>query len=56
MIPLDNPIQSYAWGSRSILAALRSRPVPSSGPEAEMWLGAHPAAPSLVPGRTGRSR
>jgi mannose-6-phosphate isomerase len=53
VIPLDNPIRSYAWGSRSVLAALQRRPVPSPGPEAEMWLGAHPAAPSLVRGTAG---
>jgi mannose-6-phosphate isomerase len=53
VIPLDNPIRSYAWGSRSVLAALQQRPVPSPGPEAEMWLGTHPSAPSLVPGTSG---
>ncbi len=53
MIPLNNPIRPYAWGSRTVLAALQRRPVPSPGPEAEMWLGAHPTAPSLVPGPDG---
>ena len=53
MIPLNNPIRPYAWGSRTVLAALQHRPVPSPGPEAEMWLGAHPTAPSLVPGPDG---
>jgi mannose-6-phosphate isomerase len=53
VIPLSNPIRPYAWGSRTVLAALQRRPVPSPGPEAEMWLGAHPTAPSLVPGPDG---
>jgi mannose-6-phosphate isomerase len=53
VIPLKNPIRPYAWGSRTVLAALQSRPVPSPEPEAEMWLGAHPTAPSLVPGPDG---
>jgi mannose-6-phosphate isomerase len=53
VIPLNNPIRPYAWGSRTVLAALQRRPVPSPGPEAEMWLGAHPTAPSLVPGPDG---
>lgn len=48
MHPLKNPIKDYAWGSRSHIAALTGRPVPSPGPEAEMWLGTHPAGPSLL--------
>ena len=39
-------IQPYAWGSRHAIAGLQGRPVPSAGPEAELWMGAHPAAPS----------
>ncbi|HEU4580878.1 MAG TPA: mannose-6-phosphate isomerase, class I [Polyangiaceae bacterium] len=42
---LDNPIQNYAWGSRSALAQLLGRPA-ADRPEAELWIGAHPAAPS----------
>ncbi len=45
---LDNTVQAYAWGSRSAIAALQGRPVPSPGPEAELWMGAHPVAPSRV--------
>jgi mannose-6-phosphate isomerase len=50
---LTNPIQPYAWGSRVALAALQGRQTPSAGPEAELWLGAHPSAPSLVAGPDG---
>ena len=32
----------YAWGSRSAIAELQRRQVPSAGPEAELWMGAHP--------------
>jgi mannose-6-phosphate isomerase len=39
-------VQPYAWGSRHAIAELQGRPVPSSGPEAELWVGAHPSAPS----------
>ena len=39
-------MRPYAWGSRYGIATLQGRPVPSLGPEAELWMGAHPAAPS----------
>jgi mannose-6-phosphate isomerase len=45
---LDNVIQPYAWGSRTALAELMGRPSPSPTPEAELWMGAHPGAPSRV--------
>ncbi|MFD0785132.1 mannose-6-phosphate isomerase, class I, partial [Micromonospora azadirachtae] len=45
---LYGPVRDYAWGSRSAIAALQGRPVPSEGPEAELWLGAHPGAPAAV--------
>ncbi|WP_433688331.1 mannose-6-phosphate isomerase, class I [Micromonospora carbonacea] len=48
MEPLHGPIRDYAWGSRSAIAGLQGRPVPSPGPEAELWLGAHPGAPASV--------
>jgi mannose-6-phosphate isomerase len=44
---LRNTIQAYAWGARGAIAALQGRP-PSDTPEAELWLGAHPKAPSRV--------
>jgi mannose-6-phosphate isomerase len=43
---LQPVIRPYAWGSRYGIATLQGRPVPSSGPEAELWMGAHPSAPS----------
>jgi mannose-6-phosphate isomerase len=45
---LRNPIRDYAWGSRTALAELSGRPHPTARPEAELWMGAHPAAPSHV--------
>ncbi|MBF9127663.1 mannose-6-phosphate isomerase, class I [Plantactinospora sp. S1510] len=48
MEPLHGRIRDYAWGSRTVLAQLQGRPVPSAGPEAELWLGAHPGDPSTV--------
>jgi len=48
IVLLENPIRHYAWGSRSFLARLQGRPFPTPEPEAELWIGAHPAAPSRV--------
>jgi mannose-6-phosphate isomerase len=48
IVPLDNPVQNYAWGSRTGIAELLGRPAPGGGPEAELWIGAHPKAPSVV--------
>jgi len=45
---LRNPIRHYAWGSHTALAEWTGRPSPSEEPEAELWLGAHPSAPSRV--------
>jgi mannose-6-phosphate isomerase len=36
-----------------VLAQLQGRPVPSDGPEAELWLGAHPGDPSTVEDKDG---
>lgn len=52
-LAMTNPIRPYAWGSRTAIAALQGRE-PSATPEAEMWMGAHPAAPSLLDTPRGR--
>ena len=44
---LRNAIQPYAWGSRTAIAALQGRE-PATEPEAELWMGAHPGAPSRL--------
>ena len=48
MLHLENPIQNYAWGSHSAISRLLGTASPSAEPEAELWLGAHPKAPSRV--------
>jgi mannose-6-phosphate isomerase len=48
MYALKNEIMPYAWGSHTAIAELLGRAAPSSGPEAELWMGAHPRAPSRV--------
>jgi mannose-6-phosphate isomerase len=45
---LQNEIRGYAWGSRTALAELTGRSSPAPGPEAELWMGAHPGAPSKL--------
>ena len=39
-------VRPYPWGSLTAIAELQGRPVPAPGPEAELWMGAHPSAPS----------
>lgn len=43
---MRDPIQYYAWGSRTALARMQDRDAPTEEPEAELWIGAHPSAPS----------
>jgi len=50
---LKNPVQNYAWGSHAAIAELTARPFPTEKPEAELWMGAHPKAPSTVKKRQG---
>lgn len=45
---LNGRIRAYPWGSRTMIAELRGQPSPSERPEAELWFGAHPAAPSEI--------
>ncbi|MGW1673201.1 mannose-6-phosphate isomerase, class I [Streptomyces sp. NPDC002324] len=46
---LDNTVRPYAWGSATAIPQLLGV-APTGEPQAEMWMGAHPGAPS----RTGR--
>jgi mannose-6-phosphate isomerase len=45
---LEPVTQPYAWGSHTAIAELQGRPAPTPQPEAELWMGAHPSAPSGV--------
>jgi mannose-6-phosphate isomerase len=45
---MKNTIQEYAWGSHTAIADLVGNHSPSTKPQAELWMGAHPKAPSLV--------
>ena len=52
ILPLENPIMNYAWGSRTFIPALFGEATPSEEPQAELWMGAHPKAPSRIGDRT----
>lgn len=45
---LKNTVQEYAWGSYTAIAELLGKSSPSDVPQAELWMGAHPKAPSMV--------
>jgi mannose-6-phosphate isomerase len=45
---LEPVTQPYAWGSHTAIAELQGRAAPTVQPEAELWMGAHPSAPSRV--------
>ncbi|GAA3735634.1 mannose-6-phosphate isomerase, class I [Leifsonia bigeumensis] len=48
-VAITNTPRDYAWGSPTAIAELLgSRP--SGGPEAELWLGAHPGSPARIVG------
>ncbi|MEV0963311.1 MULTISPECIES: mannose-6-phosphate isomerase, class I [unclassified Streptomyces] len=46
---LSNTVRPYAWGSTTLIPELLGV-APTGEPQAEMWMGAHPGAPS----QTGR--
>ena len=45
---LKNTVQEYAWGSYTYIPELLGNDSPASTPQAELWMGAHPKAPSMV--------
>lgn len=45
---LKNTIQEYAWGSVTAIPELLGTTNPEKIPQAELWMGAHPKAPSRV--------
>ncbi|WP_431683523.1 mannose-6-phosphate isomerase, class I [Kitasatospora sp. KL5] len=49
---LSNRIRPYAWGSTTAIPDLLGTP-PTGEPQAELWLGAHPQAPSRLDRGTG---
>ncbi|MCU6481680.1 mannose-6-phosphate isomerase [Arthrobacter silviterrae] len=47
MFALSNVMRDYPWGSATAIAGLLGTE-PSGGPEAELWMGAHPDSPSTA--------
>ena len=45
---LKNTVQNYAWGSLTAIPDLLGVSNPTNIPQAELWMGAHPKAPSEV--------
>jgi mannose-6-phosphate isomerase len=52
---LHNTVRTYAWGSRTAIPELLGEVAPAAEPQAELWMGAHPVAPSTVV-RAGAAR
>jgi mannose-6-phosphate isomerase len=51
MYRLDNPRQHYDWGSHTTIQRLLG--LDTDKPVAELWMGAHPSAPSIVQHQDG---
>lgn len=47
---MEGAVQPYVWGSTTFIPELLGRK-PTGEPQAELWLGAHPSAPSTLEGR-----
>ncbi|KEQ18625.1 mannose-6-phosphate isomerase, class I [Endozoicomonas numazuensis] len=45
---LVNPVQHYDWGSQKAMSELFGIANESGQPMAELWMGAHPKAPSMI--------
>ncbi len=45
---LENQIQKYDWGSSDAIASFLGRDNTADEPWAELWMGAHPKAPSIA--------
>jgi mannose-6-phosphate isomerase len=48
VVRLQNTIRDYAWGSPTAIAELTGVE-PDGTPQAELWMGAHESAPSVLP-------
>jgi mannose-6-phosphate isomerase len=53
MWQLTSTVRHYPWGSRTVIPELLGTPSPADEPYAELWMGAHPDAPSRLPDGRG---
>jgi mannose-6-phosphate isomerase len=53
MWQLTSTVRHYSWGSRTVIPELLGLPTPAEQPHAELWMGAHPDAPSRLPDGRG---
>ena len=48
ILTLESAVQHYSWGSKTLIPQLLGVENPADEPWAELWMGAHPKAPSKV--------
>jgi mannose-6-phosphate isomerase len=48
MWQLTNTVRHYPWGSHTVIPELLGELTPAEEPYAELWVGAHPDAPSVL--------
>jgi mannose-6-phosphate isomerase len=48
MWQLQNSVRHYPWGSKTVIPELLGEASPADRPYAELWMGAHPDAPSVL--------
>lgn len=53
MWQLTSTVRHYQWGNRTVIPELLGLPSPAPQPHAELWMGAHPDAPSRLPDGRG---
>lgn len=53
MFLMKNQVRPYAWGSRTAISTLLGESAPSTEPQAELWVGAHPGDSSVLEQPTG---
>ncbi|MDR3147036.1 MAG: mannose-6-phosphate isomerase, class I [Treponema sp.] len=54
LYPLENSVKHYEWGSPRWIPQLLGVENPGGEPWAELWMGVHPAAPSMLKDWSGK--
>lgn len=55
MLKMQNQVQFYDWGSHTAMTEMYGYPNPDKQPMAELWMGAHPKASSVVTDTRGNT-